>query len=69
MTAIDFPDDLIELERSAWDEIQRGALTVPTAQAVHEAVAAYAEEAGLARIDVEMGLKRIVRHPETEQAD
>lgn len=64
VTAIDFPDDLIELERSAWAEIQRGALTVATAQAVHDAVASYAEESGLSRLDVEMGLKRIVRHGE-----
>lgn len=66
MTAIDFPDDLIELERSAWAEIQRGVLTTAAAQAVHDAVAAHAEETGLARIDIEMGLKRIVRHPAVE---
>lgn len=59
---IDFPDDLIELERSAWAEIQRGELTVDTARAVHEGIAAFAAEAGLARLDVEMGLKRVVRH-------
>lgn len=61
-----FPDDLIELERAAWTEIQAGALTVTTAQAVHDAVAAHAEETGLARLDIEMGLKRIVRHPAVE---
>lgn len=68
MTDTPFPDDLIELERAAWAEIQAGALTVDTAQAVHEAVAAFAEEAGLARIDVEMGLKRVVRHGEAADA-
>jgi len=71
--AIDFPDDLIELERSAWAEIQAGALTVDTARAVHEGVAAFmqqAKEAGnpVARLDVEMGLKRIVRHAEDAAA-
>ncbi|MEV0220931.1 hypothetical protein [Streptomyces sp. NPDC050704] len=69
MATIDFPDDLIQLERSAWKEIQAGALTVDTAQAVHAGVAEYvkaAREAGqeVARYDVEMGLKQIVRHPD-----
>jgi hypothetical protein len=58
---IDFPPHLLDLERAAWAEIQRGALTVATAQAVHEAVSEYAAEAGLRRIDVELGLKRQVR--------
>jgi len=62
---IDFPDDLIALERSAWEQIQQGELTVETAQAVHDAVTAYATEAGLPRIDVEMGLKKAVRHAGT----
>ncbi|MFF0736936.1 hypothetical protein ACFYVK_35645 [Streptomyces chartreusis] len=62
MTDTDFPDNLIALERSAWEEQQRGALTVATAQAVHAAVGAFAEESGLARIDVEMRLKQAVRH-------
>lgn len=66
MATIDFPDDLIELERSAWAEIQRGELTVPTAHAVHAAVAAFAEQAGVGRYDVEMGLKKAVRHPAAE---
>lgn len=63
MATIDFPDDLIALERAAWEEIQAGALTVDTARAVHAAVTAFAKEAGLSRIDVEMGLKKAVRHP------
>lgn len=67
MPDIDFPADLLALETRAWEEQQRGALTVATAEAVHTAVAAYAAEAGLARIDVELGLKQTVRH--TEPAD
>ncbi|MFE2832132.1 hypothetical protein ACFXI6_13960 [Streptomyces mirabilis] len=62
MATIDFPDDLIALARTSWAEIQAGRLTVDTARAVHEAVAAFAAEAGHARLDVEMGLKRAVRH-------
>jgi hypothetical protein len=61
VTAIDFPADLLALEARAWGEIQAGALTVETAQAVHEAVSAFAAEAGLRRIDVGLGLKEQVR--------
>jgi hypothetical protein len=61
VTAIDFPPDLLALEARAWEEIQAGQLTVETAQAVHEAVSAFAAEAGLRRIDVELGLKEQVR--------
>jgi hypothetical protein len=64
VATIDFPDSLLALERTAWEEIQAGRLTVDTAQAVHEAVGAFAEQAGVARIDVEMGLKKAVRHAE-----
>lgn len=64
MATIEFPPNLIELERSAWAEIQAGTLTVETALAVHEAVTAFAEQAGMPRLDVEAGLKRAVRHPE-----
>jgi hypothetical protein len=63
VTRIDFPDNLIALETTAWEEIQAGQLTVATATAVHQGVAEYAEQAGIARIDVEMGLKQAVRHP------
>jgi hypothetical protein len=66
--AIDLPPDLIELERSAWAEIQAGVLTVPTALAVHEGINAFAEQAKLPRLDVEMGLKKVVRHAEPEAA-
>ncbi|MFD9276957.1 hypothetical protein ACFWD7_06640 [Streptomyces mirabilis] len=62
MASIEFPDHLIALERSAWAEIQRGELTVETARDVHEAVTAFAAEAGIARLEVEMGLKQAVRH-------
>jgi hypothetical protein len=66
--AIELPDELIELERSAWAEIQAGTLTVETARAVHEAVAAFAEQAGKPRLEVEMGLKKLVRRSEPEAA-
>jgi hypothetical protein len=62
---IDFPDNLLALETTAWEEIQAGRLTVDTAHAVREAVGAFAAEAKLERHDVEMGLKRAVRHPAT----
>ncbi|WP_369167745.1 hypothetical protein AB5J49_07755 [Streptomyces sp. R28] len=62
MADIDFPADLLALARASWEEQQRSALTVATAAAVHAAVGAYAEEAGLLRIDVELGLKQAVRH-------
>jgi hypothetical protein len=62
MASIDFPDDLIALARASWTEIQRGELTVETACAVHEAVGAFAEQAGLRRMDVELGLKTHVRY-------
>lgn len=60
----DLPEELIKLERSAWEEIQAGRLTVATAQAVHEGIATFAGEAGTDRYETEMALKRIVRHPE-----
>ncbi|TLS44899.1 hypothetical protein FE633_17275 [Streptomyces montanus] len=66
MADIGFP--VIELERSAWEAIQRGELTVDTTLAVHEGIAAFAEKAGLSRLDVEMGLKRAVRHAEPADA-
>jgi exonuclease I len=60
---IDFPDTLIELERTAWEEIQAGTLTVATAQAVQAAMTAFATEHGHDRHVVEMALKKAVRHP------
>jgi hypothetical protein len=64
VATIDFPADLLELERSAWAAIQAGTLTTDQALAVHAATVAFSEQAGLSRLDVEMGLKRVVRHPE-----
>jgi hypothetical protein len=71
--AIELPDELIALERSAWAEIQEGRLTVPTALAVHQGVADFvkqAVEAGgkVTRFEVEMALKKTVRHPELQAA-
>lgn len=68
---IDFPPGLLALEARAWEEIQAGALTVDAATAVHVGIDAFvrqAKEAGreVARIDVEMGLKRVVRHGAAE---
>lgn len=60
--AIELPDDLIELERTAWAEIQAGQLTVATATAVHERLTEFAQEAGVDRYKAEMELKRVVRH-------
>ena len=62
MAHIDFPEDLIALEKTAWKEIQAGALTVDTATAVQERLTAFAAETGVDRHAAEMGLKRIVRH-------
>lgn len=64
MAGIDFPEDLLELERAAWAAIQQGTLTAAQATAVQAAITKYAQEAGLPRVEVEMGLKRAVRHPE-----
>lgn len=64
MADIDFPADLLELERSAWAAIQAGALTPELADAVQRRVAEFAEETGLPRYDVEMALKKAVRHAE-----
>ncbi|GGW76766.1 hypothetical protein [Streptomyces griseoloalbus] len=64
MSDYDFPDDLLELERSAWAAIQAGTLTPEQADAVLAAVTAFAEETGADRYKVEMALKKAVRHPE-----
>lgn len=64
MAGIDFPEDLLELERAAWAAIQQGTLTAAQATAVQAAITKYAQEAGLSRVEVEMALKRAVRHPE-----
>ena len=66
MTTFDFPATLLAAERDAWAAIQAGRLTVAQADAVRQCVAEYAAEAGLGRLEVEMGLKRAVRHPAAE---
>jgi hypothetical protein len=63
---IDFPADLLDLERAAWEEIQAGRLTVATATAVQNAITTHAETTGMDRYTVEMGLKKAVRHAEAE---
>ncbi|MFE6103173.1 hypothetical protein ACFVQ4_24895 [Streptomyces laurentii] len=62
--AIELTDELIELEEKAWSEIQAGALTVETAQAVQQGITALAVATGQARYDIEMELKKRVRRPE-----
>lgn len=64
MSDFDFPETLLELERSAWAAIQAGTLTPEQADAVQAGVAAYAKAAGLDRYQVEMALKKAVRHGE-----
>ncbi|MEU5036540.1 hypothetical protein AB0G48_20675 [Streptomyces rubiginosohelvolus] len=68
MADIDIPEDLIKLERAAWVEQQAGALTLKTAGEVQ---AAYREHAAanpkVSRLELEMAVKRAVRHPEDEQ--
>ena len=59
---IELPDDLIALERAAWEELQAGRLTVATADAAQAAVTAHAKAAGLSRYTVEMAVKKAVRH-------
>jgi hypothetical protein len=68
VATIDFPEDLIALERAAWEEIQAGRLTVATAAAVQERLTAFAADAGIDRYTAEMGLKKAVRHPAEETA-
>lgn len=65
MTDIDLPETLIDLESAAWAEQQAGALTVPTAAAVQQAITEHAAAAKVSRYQVEAELKRRVRHPES----
>jgi transcriptional regulator len=65
---IDFPADLLALERTAWEEIQAGRLTLDTATAVQARLTVFAAEAGVDRYTAEMGLKKTVRHPERAEA-
>ncbi|MFJ3537072.1 hypothetical protein ACIPQA_16565 [Streptomyces sp. NPDC090109] len=62
--AIKLSDELIKLETKAWEEIQAGALTVDTAQAVQAAISEHAKATGEDRFKVEAALKKKVRHPE-----
>ncbi|WP_371579490.1 hypothetical protein [Streptomyces sp. NBC_01314] len=62
MSDFEYPSDLINLETTAWQEIQAGRLTIATADAVQSAITTFATEAGLDRYTVEMGLKKMVRH-------
>lgn len=62
--AIELPEDLIKLEQRAWTEIQAGALTVETAEAVQAAVTAHAAATGEPRDKVEAELKKRVRNPD-----
>lgn len=64
--AIELTDELIRLEEAAWAEQQAGALTIETAAAVQAAITAHAEASGQGRMQVEMALKKKVRHPELE---
>jgi hypothetical protein len=62
----DFPETLLAAERTAWEALQAGQLTVDQAVAVQDGVTAYAKDAGLDRHVVEMALKKAVRHAEIE---
>lgn len=64
--AIELPDELIQLEETAWAEIQAGALTVETAQAVQQGITDLAKATGEDRFKVEAALKKHVRHPEPD---
>ncbi|MFF9118222.1 hypothetical protein ACF09Y_21930 [Streptomyces massasporeus] len=64
MSDIEFPDTLIAPERTAWEEHRAGRLTVATANAVQDAITAHAKAVGMPRVEVEMALKRAVRHAE-----
>ncbi|MFF1499779.1 hypothetical protein ACFVZR_07845 [Streptomyces sp. NPDC058316] len=74
--AIDIPEDLIMLERSAAEE-QRKALAEPyteegwaawreAAAKFQAAVTAHAEATGVSRVELEMAVKKAVLHPEPE---
>lgn len=69
MADFDFPDDLLAAEREAWAAHQAGQMTVAQANAVQDAVTAHAKAAGLPRVEVEMALKKAVRHAEHASAE
>ncbi|MFJ3984467.1 hypothetical protein [Streptomyces fungicidicus] len=64
MTDFTFPDTLLAAEHAAWEAIQTGTLTVAQATAVHDGITEFAAETGTGRYEVEMALKKTVRHPE-----
>ncbi|MEU3203582.1 hypothetical protein ABZ702_06795 [Streptomyces cyaneofuscatus] len=65
MADIDIPPHLITLESAAWAEQEAGALTVPTAAAVQQAITEHAAATeGLSRYALEAAVKKAVRHPE-----
>lgn len=64
--AIELSDELIELERAAWAEQQENGLTVETAARVQAAITAHAEATEQSRYEVEMELKRVVRHADPD---
>lgn len=66
MSDVELPDDLIELERIAWEAAQQGRLTPDQAAAVQARITEHAAAAGLDRYEVEMAVKRAVRHPEAD---
>ena len=61
---ITIPPALLAAETAAWTAIQNGQLTVDLAAAVQAGVTELAAETGMARVEVEMELKRVVRHAE-----
>lgn len=66
MATFDFPADLLALETTAWQAQQQGTLTTKQAAAVQAGITEYAQAAGLGRVEVEMGVKRAVRHAAAE---
>jgi hypothetical protein len=63
---VDIPEDLLELERAAWAEIQAGQLTPDTAAAVQARITEVAADTGVGRYELEMAVKKAVRHPADE---
>lgn len=63
-----FPPALLAAETTTWTAIQEQRLTPDLAAAVQAGVTALAAETGMARVEVEMGLKRAVRHAEVTAA-
>lgn len=64
MPDFDLPVHLLNLEQTAWQAIRAGTLTTDQAAAAQDAITAFAAEHRHDRHEVEMGLKRAVRHGE-----